>query len=91
MRTPPGALAPTSAENQRSAARVRATLVVTAVALALSMAWVLQVTLRQADAIARAREQQLAINGLRVRQLQLQDKLSTETLWDDAVANLDNR
>lgn len=67
----------------------KAAILISAAILGLSAALVLQLSLRHADGLSRTREIKLARNGLRMRQLALFGPLSTETVWDDAVANLD--
>ena len=83
------AQASTSRRREPGAAWAKAALLLAAAVLALSMSWVLRVTLRRADELERIREQQVAINGLHMRQRELAESILTETDWDDAVANLD--
>lgn len=57
----------------------------------VTMTWVVGAAMTQSDKTARVREEQLVANGLQLREAEILKTLRTETVWDEAVANLDLR
>jgi signal transduction histidine kinase len=57
----------------------------------LSVFWIVHSATRRTDEIAAAKEQRLAANGLELRKTEIRRAVMTETVWDDAVRNLDRR
>jgi two-component sensor histidine kinase/sensor domain CHASE-containing protein len=66
-------------------------LIVCALLAALAVVWMVNSARVRTDQIAAEREQRLAENGLRLRIREMQKTVVTETVWDDAVRNLDRR
>jgi len=57
---------------------------------AASVAWGITAAMGETDRSAQVREEKLVANGLRLRAAEIGKVLETETVWDDAVQNLDN-
>jgi len=51
--------------------------------------YTLHIAAADVDESARAREEQLVVNGLRMRQAEIRKSLTPQVNWDDAVRNLD--
>lgn len=66
-------------------------LIACALLAALTVLWTINSARVRTDQIAAEREERLAQNGLRIRIREMQKTVVTETVWDDAVRNLDRR
>ncbi len=60
-----------------------------AIVAAAVVGWGVTAAMGQTDRSARAREERLVANGVRLRDAEIRKVLETETIWDDAVENLD--
>ena len=66
-------------------------LVACALLAAMAVVWIVQSAQVRTDHIAGDREERLAANGFKLRTREVQKAVVTETVWDDAVRNLDLR
>jgi two-component sensor histidine kinase/sensor domain CHASE-containing protein len=64
-------------------------LIVCGLLTSLAVLWMVSSATVRTDQIAAEREERLAENGLRLRIREMQKTVVTETVWDDAVRNLD--
>ena len=60
-----------------------------AIGVAAVVGWGVTAAMGQTDRSAQAREERLVANGLGLRAAEIRKVLETETVWDDAVENLD--
>jgi signal transduction histidine kinase/AmiR/NasT family two-component response regulator len=79
-------------DRQERGIRAGASAIVVAAGLAIvALVGGLVVAAARIDSLAARHEERLVENGLKLKDTALRDCISPNTMWDDAVANLDNR